>query len=240
MTKRIPEKKNPDEYPTVPDSEAKPTKYNEPALPIKKDQVPPSNFQLSDTRADLRLQIEMMLQRKEAASEDEWTKLGPDVRTLLVEMIDDDGIRSQEAIFQRLISVIGLLSIKRGIAPLSAILSDSSEKDITRAYAANALGRIGDSAGIKALVASSNAEDDMIRRQVAIALGRVDREVVIPTLLKLSEDKSVAVAEVAEEAIERWQKKLGMQLITTPKHSQSKASKDVQPVKGRISSVNKS
>lgn len=239
MTKRMPEKKQPPvKYPTVPESEAGPTKYNEPDLETKTDQVPPDLFQLSDTRADLRLQIEMLLQRKEAASEDAWADLGPDARTLLVEMIDDESVRSREAIFHRLISVIGLLSIKRGIAPLSAVLNDRSEKNVTRAYAANALGRIGDPAGIEALIAAANVKDDMIRRQVAIALGRIDRDTVVLHLLKLSEDKSVAVAEVAEEALGRWEKKLGMQLRAAPEDLPSKSSRETKSEKKKMSPAN--
>lgn len=127
-------------------------------------------------------------------------------------MLDDEAVRSHEAIFHRVIGVVGQLSVKRGIASLSAILADASARSVTRAYAANALGRIGEAAAIEALVTSVNVKDDMIRRQVAIALGRIDREAVVPHLLRLREDRSVAVAEVAVEAVGRWEKKWGLRL----------------------------
>jgi HEAT repeat protein len=91
-------------------------------------------------------------------------------------MLDDEAIRSREAIFHRLISVLGELSVKRSVAPLAAILTDRSVGNLTKAYAANALGRIGEAAGVEALVASLNVKDEMVRRQVAMALGRIDRE----------------------------------------------------------------
>jgi hypothetical protein len=84
---------------------------------------------------------------------------------------------------------VGRLSIKRGIAPLSTILSDTSEA-VTRAYAANALGRIREGAAIEALVTSAK-----VRRYDPEAGGHrsrpVDRETVVPHLLMLREDKSL-------------------------------------------------
>jgi HEAT repeat protein len=213
MTKQTSKKKElPVKYRSVPDNEAGPTQYNEPDIPTGVDRVPSDHFQLSDTRADLRLQIEWLLQRKEAASEDAWAELGPDARALLVEMLDDEAVRSREAILHRVISVVGQLSVKRGIAPLSTILADESARNVTRAHAANALGRIGETAAIDALVMAANVKDDMIRRQVAIALGRIDRDAVVPHLLKLREDESIAVSEVAAEAVGRWEEKLGRRL----------------------------
>jgi HEAT repeat protein len=213
MTKQpSPKKKLPVKYPSVPDSAASPTRYNEPDIPKGEDRGPSERFQLGDTRADLRLRIEQLLQRKEAVPDEAWAELGPDARALLVEMLDDEAVRSREAVLHRLITVVGQLSVKRGIAPLSAILADGSARNVTRAYAANALGRIGEIATIDALVAATNVKDDMIRRQVAIALGRVDREAVVPHLLALREDRSIAVAEVAAEAVGRWEGKLGRQL----------------------------
>lgn len=185
--------------------------------------MPADRFQFSDTRADLRLRIERLLQRKEAASEDAWAELGPDARTLLVEMLDDEAVRSVETTLQRLISVVGQLSLKRGIAPLGAILADRSAKNVTRAFAANALGRIGEGAAIEALAASVNMKDDMIRRQVAIALGRIDRDAVVPHLLKLREDESIAVAEAAAEAVGRWEEKLGQRLTAQRKGAPTKS-----------------
>lgn len=213
MTKRASKKKMiPVKYPSVPDSESGPTRYNEPDLPSAADKMPPDRFQLSDTRADLRLQIEQLLQRKEAAPDEAWADLGPDARSLLVEMLDDETVRSHEATLNRVIAVLGQLSVKRGITPLSAILADESAGPVQRAYAANALGRIREPAAIEALITSAKVKNDMIRRQVAIALGRIDHEAVIPHLLRLREDKSIAVAEVAAEAVGHWEEKVGQRL----------------------------
>jgi|GEM_PF-2313849 len=213
MKKRSSKKeKLPVQYPSVPDSEAEPTRYNEPDVPKGVDRVPPDRFQLGDTRADLRLRIEQLLRCKEAASADAWAELGPDARALLVEMLEHESVRCHDAVLHRLISVLGILSVKRSIAPLSAILTDRSEKNVTRSYAANALGRIGEPAAIESLVAAANENDDMVRRQVAMALGRIDHDRVISHLLKLRDDESTAVADVATEAVERWEKKLGQRL----------------------------
>jgi len=202
----------PVKYRSVPDDGSNPPRYNEPALPSSNDKVPSVAFQLADSKADLRLRIEKLLLRKETTGADEWARLGPQGRDLLVDLLEDEAIRAHDALFHRLISVIGQLSVKRSIAPLSAILNDRSETNLTKTYAANALGRIGESAAISALVQSSGTKDDMVRRQVAIALGRIDRDSVIPHLRKLQHDPSMAVAEVAAEAIRRWEEKVGQSL----------------------------
>ena len=124
------------------------------------------------------------------------------------------GRQSREAVLHRLISVLGQLSVKHSVAPLSTMLIDRSTNNLTKAYAANALGRIGEPAAIDALAASLSAKDDMVRRQVAMALGRIDRDAVVPHLMKLRRDKSIAVAEVATEAMRRWEERLGQRLGT--------------------------
>jgi len=239
MAKPTPGAKNlPVKYPSVPDSEAGPSRYNEPDIPTGVDRVPADRFQLGDTRADLRLRIEQLLQRKEAVPDDAWAQLGPDARDLLVEMLDDEAVRSREEVLHRVISVIGQLAVKRGITPLSSILADGSARNVTQAYAANALGRIGEPAAIEALVAAANVKDDMVRRQLAIALGRIERETVVPHLLKLSEDQSIAVAEVAAEAVGRWEQKLGRPLgakrkvATTKSAGKARAKKKPAPEEG--------
>jgi HEAT repeat protein len=52
----------------------------------------------------------------------------------------------------------------------------------------------------------------MVRRQVAMALSRIDDESVLPHLLRLRTDPSVAVSEVADGALRRWEERLGTQL----------------------------
>jgi HEAT repeat protein len=223
----------PVKYPSVPDRGSRPTRYNEPDLRIKADRVPTDRFQVSNTRADLRIRVEELLQHKEAIPEKALTALGADARSLLAYMLEDETVRSQESTLHRLIGVVGQLSLKRGIAPLSAILTDRSTSSITKAYAANALGRIGDASAIEALGASVGAKDDMVRRQVAIALGRIDREAVIPHLLRLREDKSIAVAEIVAESIGLWEGKLGQQMGAKRKASQPKSRRTTRQVRKR-------
>jgi HEAT repeat protein len=214
MKKRASKKQRPPaKYPSVPDSESGPTHYNETETPGPADRVPPERFQFDDTPADIRLRIERLLQRKEAAADNAWADLGPVARSLLVEMLDDEAVRSQEALLHRVIAVLGQLGVKRGVVPLSGLLADVSARPVTRAAAANALGRIGQVAAIEPLVTSVNVKDDMIRRQIAIALGRIDRETVVPHLQRLCLDDSLAVAEVAADAVKRWEGKLGRRLV---------------------------
>jgi hypothetical protein len=196
-------------YPSVVDRDSRPTRYNEPPVPRKEDRMPMDRFQPGDTPADLRLRVERLLRRKEVASVDAWAELGPETRTLLVDLLDDEAVRSRDTTLHRVIEVIGRLGIHRGIGPLTAILTDSSESNVTRAAAANALGRIGDPAALDALISVVSVKDDMVRRQVAMALGRIERESVMPHLVELSRDKSPAVAEVAEAAINRRETRVG-------------------------------
>jgi len=205
-------RKQPEKLPSVPESESSPSRYNEPSLPASEDRMPVDRFELGDTRADLRIRVERLLRRREAASEIAWAELGPDARSLLLEMLDDESVRSDESLLHRVIAVVGQLAVQRGIAPLSMILGDKSARPVTRAYAANALGRIGDIAALEALIVSVKVKDDMIRRQVAMALGRIDHDAVVPHLLNLSKDMSIAVAEIANEALRLWEEKGGGRL----------------------------
>ena len=227
-TQRLPMK-----YRAVPDIESGPTRYNEPALPPALDRIPSDKFQLGNTRADLRLRIERLLQRKEAVSNDAWFELGAGAPSLLVEMLNDEAVRCDEAILHRVISVVGQLSIQSGILPLSEILTDGSARPVTRAYAANALGRIGDAAAMEGLIAAAKVKDDMIRRQVAIALGRIDHPSVVQHLLRLQEDNSVAVAEVVAEPLRRWEEKLGRRSQGKQKATRVKSRPTTRPTRKR-------
>ena len=199
-------------YPSVPSTKSGAYRYNEPAVTAKADRVPGSKFSLRDheSRADLRLRIEQLLLTRDTRSDGAWGKLGEEGRSLMIELLDDEAIRSQEAIFHRLIAALGILAVKGSVAPLSAILNDESSTNLTRAYAANALGRIGEGTAIDALVSALTLKDEMVRRQIAIAFSRIDRETVIPHLIKLQRDKVIAVSEVAEAALRRWEQKLGV------------------------------
>ena len=207
-------KQLPFKYPSVPATQSGAYKYNEPPVSVEVDRVPGSRFSLrgSDSRADLRLRIEQLLLTRDTGSDEAWGKLGDEGQSLMVELLDDEAIRSQDAIFHRLIAALGRLAVKRSVAPLSAILLDETSTNLTRAYAANALGRTGEVTAIDALVSALRVKDDMVRRQIALAFGRIDRETVIPHLMKLQRDKSIAVSEVASAALRRWEQKLGERL----------------------------
>lgn len=224
MPKRIPRTTTrlPIKYPSIPDVESGPTTYNEPALAVATDRMPVSGFQYGTSRADLRLQIERLLLRRCPLPEGSAIILGEAARGLLVEMLDDEAIRSQETLFHRLIALIGELKVRRAVGPLSELLRDRGLSNLTKAYTANALGRIGESAALGALVAASNIRDVMARRQIAIALGRINVDAVIPHLLLLQSDKSIAVAEVAAEGLKGWESRLGKRLGTGSKQTKAK------------------
>lgn len=209
-------------YPSIPDVESGPTRYNEAELAVASDRMPASSFQYGTLRADLRLQIEGLLLRRCPLPEGSAVTLSEAARGLLVEMLDDEAIRSQETVFHRLIAFIGELKVRRAVSPLSDLLRDRASNNLTKAHAANALGRIGESAALGALVATSNIKDVMVRRQVAIALGRINIDAVIPHLLLLERDNSIAVAEVAAEALQSWETRLGQRLGTRSKQAKAK------------------
>ncbi len=223
--KQISKRRQPGKYPSIADNESKPGSYNEPASSTKVDVIPSTTFRLSprESKADLRLRIEQLLMRRCSLGADDWAALGDPGRAILVELIDDPAIRSHETVFHRLIAVIGELAVKGSVAPLAALLNAGSETNLTKAYAATALGHIGESSAIDALASALTAKDDMVRRQVAKALGRLDSVAVIPHLRRLQSDKSIAVSEVAAEALGRWEKKLGQHIGATKKPAKPKA-----------------
>jgi len=230
-TKRLPV-----HYPSVPDRESKPGTYNEPPPPRKPDVIPSTGFELGsrDSKADLRLRIEQLLLRRDSVRASDWAALGDAARALLVQMLDDQAVRSRDAVFHRLIAILGQLSVKRSVAPLATILTARSESNLTKAYAATALGHIGEPSAIEALVGSLTVKDDMVRRQAAKALGRLDHVAVIPHLLRLQTDKSAAVAEVATEALQRWEKKLDQRVGAAKKTPARKSPrKKAQPAAER-------
>lgn len=216
MSKRPPsdDKRRPGDYPSEPDAKAEPGDHNEPDVDVNPDRMPDTGFELGGTssQADLRMQIEQLLIRRESASPDAWANLGEEGRALLVELVDDWSIRAHDALFHRLIGVLGELRVKRAVPALSALLKDRSVSDLTKAYAANSLGRIGERGAVDALASSIGVNDEMVRRQVAMALGRIDDDVAVPHLIRLRDDSSAAVSEVAVAAIGRWEEQLGRQI----------------------------
>lgn len=222
-----PPPKLPMKLPSVPDSESEPTKYDEPELPQASDRVPRERFDPTrrGSRAELRMRLEELLRRKESPPESVWADLGEDARDLLVSLLDDEAIRSYDALRHRLIAVLGQLRVQRSVPGLIAILGDRGERPVTKAYAVGALGRIGGAAATDALAPLVGSKDDMLRRQVAIALGRIDRPEAIPHLVALHGDDSTAVSEVATEALRTWEERLGKPLAPRGKARTAKQPK---------------
>lgn len=206
---------------SVPASEAEPGVHDEPELDTPTDQLPqvPSDPTPGGSPAELRLRIERLLQRRESASPEAWAELGEDARALLMELLQDWSIKANTAVHHRLIATLGNLQVKRSVAALGTILQDGEETDLTRAFAANALGRIGERAAVEALERSlqptgtRRPANEMVRRQTAMALGRIDDDAVVPSLLQLREDPSPAVSDVAQAAVERWEQRLDTRLV---------------------------
>ncbi|HSK56116.1 MAG TPA: HEAT repeat domain-containing protein [Jiangellales bacterium] len=217
MTSVPPDGTQPGGFPSVPDAEATPGRHDEPPVDVSPDRVPDTGFELgADSRADLRLQVESLLLRREAATPETWARLGEDARSLLAEMLEDPSLRSQPALRHRVIATLGDLRVRRSVTSLGGILQNRSEDAVTRAHAANSLGRVGDRSAVEALAMTVSVRDDMVRRQVAMALGRIDDDAAVSHLLKLSADPSVAVAEVASDALRTWEDRLGTRLGARP------------------------
>ncbi|MFM9842502.1 MAG: HEAT repeat domain-containing protein [Dongiaceae bacterium] len=228
--------RQPVKYPSVPDKNSEPTRYNEPAQRVKADRMPAGKIKLSPRRskADLRLRVEELLLRKEGAPEKAWAALGEGARDILVDMLQDEAIHSRDAMLHRLIAVVGQLSIGRGVAPLSGMLQSRSASNLTKAYAANSLGRIGSANAIEALAASVTAKDAMVRRQVAMALGRIGHADALSHLVRLQADSSAAVSEVAVEALRHWEKELGTRFTATRRKTQrTKRRRKIMPAADR-------
>jgi HEAT repeat protein len=219
-------KRLPVKYPSVPDLKSEPGKYNEPAQPGKPNRMPAGGLrEATGSRAEIRLRIEQLLMRRDSVGRDEWANLGNEARDLLIDLVDDEAIRSNEAIRHRVLAMLGELVVKRGVAPLSGILSSGSETPLTKAYAATALGHIGGTTAVQALAGAVTDRDDMVRRQVAKSLARLKSPETVPHLLKLREDRSVAVAEVAATALQDWERRLGQPLGKAKKLPAVKARK---------------
>ncbi len=219
--------KLPVKLPSVPDSESEPTRYNEPDPRTASDHVPGKRFEPATrgSRAELRMRIEELLRRKESPSEDAWAELGEEARDVLVQLLDDEAIRSHDALRHRAIAVLGELGVQRSVPRLTRILADRGERPVTKAFAIGSLGRIGGATATDALAPLVGVQDDMLRRQVAIALSRIDRPEAIPHLLALDSDDSTAVSEVAADALRAWEDKLGKPLGTTRKARTAKQPK---------------
>jgi HEAT repeat protein len=200
--------------PSVPDSESPPGKYDEEERPRAPDQAPPGKLQFRDpaSLAELRLQVEELLQRREAPPPEAWDSLGDNARALLIQMLDDVAVSQKPALRQRVIATLGQLGVGRAVGPLGEILLSRSEDAITRAQAANALGRLQDPQAISPLARGVRDPEIVVRRQIALALGRVNHPDAIAHLEHLAADKSSVVAEAASRGLQSCEQALGIDL----------------------------
>jgi HEAT repeat protein len=164
------------------------------------------------TLAELRLRVEELLRRREAPATSTWEALDEAVRPLLVQMLDDESVARHEALRQRVIATLGQLQVRAAIPRLGEILASRTQPSITRAHAANALGRMGDPAVVLPLARAVDDGAEVVRRQVARALGEIARPEAVAHLQKLSADRSPAVADAAREALGLASQRLGLRL----------------------------
>lgn len=186
--------------------------YNERDVRKSRDAMPGGIRRLDPkrSRAELRIAVEQLLERREPPPTKAWEALGEDARTMLVELLDDGAVRRSDALRHRVIVTIGELGIGSGLPRLGAILTDASEKPLTRTYTASALGRSGLPDAVALLGRAINDKDDMVRRQTALSLARLDTAEAIPYLRALGKDPVKHVAAAAKDklgALERGQGK---------------------------------
>lgn len=89
------------------------------------------------------------------------------------------------------------------LAHFIALLSDDSEA--SRWKAAEALGRIGDSAAVEELIGALWDDDDRVRLKAAWALGRIGDPRAIPPLLHLYRMENEGAQEIIREALDAIQ-----------------------------------
>ena len=204
--------------PSLPDNDAPAGTHDEPAVPVRPDVMPTRDFDPREARslADLRLRVEELLQRKEAADDEAWRALGPDAVPLLLRLVDDVAVTRSPALRDRVLATLGQLRVAAAVPRLAQVLLDRQERLGTRALAANAMGRIGDAAAIPHLVQAARDTDATLRRQVAIALGRIDQIEAVPHLQALAKDRSPVVVEAAQAALRQQQEKLNVRGLAPP------------------------
>jgi HEAT repeat protein len=212
-------------FPSVPDTDAPSGAYDEPAIEKRPDVMPTRTFHHQDATslADLRLRVEQLLQRREAADDEMWRALGPDVVPLLLHLVDDVTVIRNEALRDRVLATLGQLRAAAAVPRLAQVLLNPKERLSTRALAANAMGRIGDASATPFLAQAARDKDATIRRQVAIALGRVGRGEAVPHLRVLAADRSPIVVEAAEAALRQQQERLGVSGLAAAPRRRAKA-----------------
>mgnify|MGYP002777666029 CR=1 FL=1 len=210
--------------PSVPDAQSEPGKHDEPRLERKKDVMPKGNFDPSgkdrphrnlSPKAALRLQIEALLQRREAAPPEVWKALGDEAVSLLVELVDETTL--PDAIRQRVVATLGQLNAPQAVDRLGRLLTDRTEKAIDRTYAAHALGQIGGGQAVPWLGRAIVDKDPMVRLQVTRAFTRIKSPDTLPYLLTLSRDANAEVARVADGELQQsYREQLPEQYLRAP------------------------
>jgi hypothetical protein len=151
------------------------------------------------SRAVLRLKIEQLLQRREAAPIEQWQALGPDGLEMLVSLLDDPGIGDD--VRHAVIATLGNLEQPLLADRLGPMLLDRSESALTRTYAASALGRLGGDRAVTWLGRASGDPDEMVRLQLARGLRRAGGPLAVAYLRSLSRDREGVVADEAKAAL---------------------------------------
>ena len=221
------------ERPSVHESRAEPTKYNEQPGKVPWDIMPKGNVGPGKRRskAQLRMQVEVLLQRREPPGDEAWAVHGPSTHHMLVEMLDDLTVARRPALRQRIIATLGQLKVKVAIPRLGEILAQKSEDDLTRTFAASALGHMGDATVVPILGRAALDKSEVVRRQVAYALRRTANADAVPHLLILSEDPAKHVGEVARAGLQAFEKELGKRLIKGRKQAVRKKRRVTVPAR---------
>lgn len=164
---------------------------------------------------------ELLLQRCGNVPLDRWKQLGPIAEPALLRLLDDSTAKT--GLRQRAIVELGELKSTQALGVISRVLLDRDEHAITRAYAATALGVLGNVAGIGALVQAAQQPDAVVRRQSARALSHIGSPQALRGLLLLATDTDTEVARVAHAGIASLSKPLGGMVSRAARHSEQPA-----------------
>lgn len=109
----------------------------------------------------------------------------------------DDELRGQ------IILAFGDLGSPDALDPLLDIASDDGEGRLIRGYAADSLGRIGDTRALDTLKGMVSAEDAVVRGYAVSALSRFEDPAVAPTLTAALRDSVARVRQFALQGVAR-------------------------------------
>ena len=115
------------------------------------------------------------------------------------------------------------------IPRLAEILSARGEKDVSRTFAASALGRMHDPAVTHVLGRAVLDKSAMARRQIGHALRRTGHADAVPHLLRLADDPEKHVSDVARASLSVFKKQLGPRLTKGRRPVAKKKRRGVSP-----------